>query len=96
MNCHRCGRAIARADDQTEVLGRHEHDVTNPHGHRFRIGCFSAAENLVSTTNPSSEWSWFPGTRWQAQACSTCGELVGWKFVRGEGEVFYGLIISEP
>ena len=65
--------------------------MENPDGQRFRVRCFSRADDLVTTTNLSSEWSWFPGYQWQTQACAGCGGLAGWKF-RREDQVFFALI----
>ena len=74
-----------------EVLGLHAHEAENPHGHRYRVRCFRRAGGLETTSNPSAEWSWFPGYRWESQACAGCGALAGWRFLR-EDDAFYALI----
>jgi hypothetical protein len=91
LRCAACGLAITRRDERLEILGLHEHVADNPHGHRYRVRCFASATNLETTTNPSSEWSWFPGYRWSVQVCRGCEAHLGWRFDR-EGDGFYGLI----
>jgi hypothetical protein len=94
LACAACRRRITRPSARIAIAGRHEHTCTNPHGFRYRIGCFAFAEGLAPFGNPSSYWSWFPGFSWQVQNCGGCRALLGWLFVRPD-ERFYGLILDE-
>ena len=91
--CRRCGAAVTSTGARIEVCGLHEHTCENPHGWVYRIGCFAVAEGCVPVSDPSSEWSWFPGWRWQIVHCRGCGEHLGWRFVRHDGS-FHGLILD--
>jgi hypothetical protein len=87
-----CGAKLAEAGHAVEILGRFEHECANPHGYTYRVGCYAAAAQVEIDSNPSSEWSWFPGWRWQVERCAGCGELAGWRFTRGDAS-FHGLIL---
>jgi hypothetical protein len=83
--CYACGAEVTDEEAAIEVCGLHRHTTTNPAGHGFVIRCFVAARGVTVVTNPSSEWSWFPGWRWQIEHCETCDAHLGWKFVRADG-----------
>jgi hypothetical protein len=91
--CSACGRRITTPEARIEIGGRHEHECVNPHGWRWRIGCFATAEGLVPEGAPERYWSWFPGFSWQVQNCASCGQLMGWAYREGE-QGFYGLIVA--
>jgi hypothetical protein len=92
--CSACGRRITTPAARIEVGGSHEHDCVNPHGWRWRIGCFAAAEGLVPEGAPESTWSWFPGFTWQIERCAACGQLMGWHYRSGTEPAFHGLILA--
>ena len=91
--CARCRSPITSTDLRIEVMGLHVHHCENPHGYVYDIGCFAAATGCVIVSNPSSEWSWFPGYRWQIEACARCREHLGWLFSRHDGS-FHGFIVD--
>jgi len=91
--CARCGNRITTAAARIPVLGREEHECTNPHGIRYRIGCFAAATGLVATGPPESAYTWFPGYRWQVQACGGCSDLAGWLYTSADHS-FHGLVLD--
>lgn len=99
LRCAACGSAITREAFRIEVQGSHEHRRSNPHGHRFRIGCFGEAAGCAAAGEPTAQWSWFAGYAWQIASCRACGEHLGWRFGTeqasgGAASVFYGLILA--
>jgi hypothetical protein len=93
LACAACRRRITSSAARIAVNGSHEHECENPHGYRYKIGCFAHAEGVVALGNASTYWSWFPGYSWQVQNCAGCGVLLGWLFAR-EGSRFWGLIVE--
>jgi hypothetical protein len=91
--CAACRRRITTPEARIEIAGRHDHECVNPHGWRWRIGCFAVAEGLVVVSDPDPTWSWFPGYTWQIQHCAGCGRLLGWLYRAGESS-FHGLILA--
>ncbi len=91
--CAACGHALTTLDARIEVSGRHEHTCENPAGIVFRVGCFAAVTGCEIGSNPSREWSWFPGFAWQIEHCARCRAHVGWRYVR-EDQSFHGLILD--
>jgi len=91
--CAACRRPITTDAARFEIGGRHEHECVNPHGWRWRIGCFAAAEGLAIVSEPESHWSWFPGYTWEIENCAGCGTLIGWRY-RAGGFMFHGLILA--
>jgi len=74
------------------INGRHEHAFFNPAGIAFEIRCFRQAPGTETQGDPTSDFSWFAGYRWQIALCTTCHTHLGWLFT-GSGS-FYGLIAS--
>ncbi len=68
----------------------HRHVKLNPHGHVFHIAIFEPVEGVFAVGQPSSQWSWFGGYRWQLAHCGGCQAHLGWKFT-GDGQ-FVGLV----
>jgi hypothetical protein len=93
LRCKACGRRITDDAARIEVHGAHEHRCENPHGYRYRVGCFAVAEGLDPWGNASTYWSWFPGYAWQVQHCASCQTLLGWLFTSADAR-FYGLILD--
>jgi len=90
--CARCRLRITSAGARIDVAGSHVHECVNPHGFRWRIGCFAVAEGLVVVSEPEAHWSWFPGYTWEIENCAGCRELLGWRYRSGDSS-FHGLIL---
>jgi hypothetical protein len=90
--CAACGHRVTSAAARSEVGGRHQHTAVNPHGFVFHFGCWSSAPGALGVSEPSPEWSWFPGHTWQIAVCAGCQAHLGWRF-RGEHH-FWGLIVD--
>src|SRR6185436_6667347 len=84
IRCARCGVVVTDEDERIAPLGLHVHECTNPAGVKFRVACFARAVNVHVVTNPSREWSWFPGFAWQIEHCDGCDTHIGWRYTRGE------------
>jgi hypothetical protein len=93
VRCAACDHELTTTEARIDMLGRHEHSAANPSGVTYTIGCFAVAPGTEIASNPSAEWSWFPGYRWQLANCAGCDVLVGWRYVREES-AFYGLILD--
>jgi len=91
--CALCSHVIARQADRIEVNGAHAHLLTNPHGFRFNVGCFSNALGCAISGDREAADSWFEGFCWRICSCEECHAHLGWYFDRGE-HYFYGLILS--
>ena len=91
--CTRCHFPITEAEARIEMLGRHEHRRSNPHGYHFRIGCFARAGGVVASGQSSSHFSWFPGYAWQVEICRQCQTHIGWHF-HGSDSAFHGLVLD--
>jgi hypothetical protein len=91
VECGACRAPVAAEDARLPMLGLDRHTCTNPAGVTFVVACFADAPGVRAVSNESSEWSWFPGYRWQLVACRRCGVHLGWRYVRKDGS-FYGLI----
>ncbi len=92
LACSSCLHAVTTSAARIEVGGRHEHSFVNPHGLRFRIGCFASAA-AVPVGEPSAYWTWFPGFRWQIAVCAGCSGHLGWRFLSADS-TFHGLILD--
>jgi len=91
LACARCGARITDDEARIEVCGLHRHTARNPGGYEYVVCCFAAAGNVRVVTNESSEWSWFPGWRWQVEHCEGCDEQLGWRYVQKDGS-FHGFV----
>lgn len=102
LYCAACHHKITQANYKISVQGKDEYTFFNPGGILFHIGCFQKAAGCIVQGVPTTEFSWFPGFAWQIAYCSACREHLGWLFLRGMGEYFFGLILvrlrsgSEP
>jgi hypothetical protein len=90
--CAACGLNITDREQSILVAGRHVHRCTNPAGFAFEIGCFRQAPGCVAAGEPTLEWTWFAGYRWQIALCRQCGVHLGWRYT-GE-DSFFGLILD--
>lgn len=91
--CGACGAVVTHRNARLEVQGAHVHLRQNPHGIRFRVGCFLEALGCVGWGPETTEWTWFPPHAWQVQLCVACGQHLGWQFHHGDSR-FYGLILD--
>ena len=92
--CSACGHRITDQAQRIEKNGAHEHVFVNPAGMRFRIGCFASADGGRADGEPTLEWTWFGGFRWQVASCGRCGVQVGWRYGNDAGAVFFGLVLD--
>lgn len=92
LHCRQCRRPITRPSERTEINHRHVHEYSNPHGFRFRIGCFRDAPGAVAHGESVDAWSWFPGYHWRLALCVGCHVHLGWHY--SGGEPFWGLILD--
>lgn len=93
LACAICGRRVTSTADRVSVAGGHEHTFTNPHGYRYRIGCFRRADGCVPIGDPSSFFTWFPPYAWQIENCVGCLSHLGWLFRHGT-DGFHGLVLD--
>jgi hypothetical protein len=93
LACAACRRPVTTPQAAIAIGGQHEHTRENPHGHRFRIGCFAVAHGLVPFGAASTYWSWFPGMAWQVAHCGGCRRHLGWRFASADAS-FHGLILD--
>jgi hypothetical protein len=88
--CSTCSAEITRRQHHIAVNGRHEHAFFNPAGIAFGIRCFRVAPGATPQGDPTAEFTWFSGYRWQIALCTACHAHLGWLFINGGS--FYGLI----
>jgi hypothetical protein len=95
LHCPSCDRVLADDAEAVERLGLYVHEGANPSGERFRFASYAVTSELAvkTTTNLSSEWSWFPRYQWQVVRCLGCAEHVGWRFHKHDDE-FFALILE--
>ena len=91
--CAACRHQVTTERERIEMLDRHEHTCTNPHGLAFRIGCFRQAPGCTGMGPRDSAFSWFPGYTWQIAVCGRCRTHLGWIF-RAGADCFHGLILD--
>jgi hypothetical protein len=92
--CRLCHGPVTSRGDAIEVEGRHQHTFFNPAGMLFEIGCFGAAPGCRVSGQPTAEFAWFAGYRWQYASCRSCDAHLGWFFSGGAGHAFHGLIVA--
>lgn len=90
--CAHCSAPITSRDQAIEINGRHEHAFFNPAGIAYEIRCFRRAPGCLIQGDPTSEFTWFAGYRWQFSLCATCLTHLGWFFSSRQDTPFYGLI----
>ena len=88
--CEVCRSLITTTAARLELFGGHVHTRINPAGYVFRLGLFADAPGVKSVTEPSHEFSWFPGYAWQIVVCRGCLEHLGWEF--GGEKRFFALL----
>jgi hypothetical protein len=93
--CRQCLSFITRPGYRIVINGTHHHTFANPYGIVFEIGCFKEAGGCAAAGAPSSEFTWFPGFKWQIALCASCMTHLGWRFVSAGSGIFYGLILDQ-
>lgn len=88
--CAVCQHLITSGGSAIRVEGEHSHIKVNPDGRKFLLRCFSSAVGCAMSGDPTPNFSWFAGYKWQFAHCSECGAQMGW-FYEGQSK-FYGLI----
>lgn len=89
--CSRCRSKITRVKYSLKVNSKSEHTFFNPQGVVFNISCFKQARGCKLYGEPTTEFSWFGGYRWQYALCANCHLHLGWHFSSSESS-FFGLI----
>lgn len=92
LRCCRCGHEVTREDARGEISGKHVHQLTNPFGFTFTVGCFWHAQGCQEFGPDVAADSWFPGYRWTLALCGGCGIHLGWRYT-GSGPTFHGLVL---
>lgn len=88
--CAACNTPITNVSHCVEVNGAHEHVFTNPAGYTFHIVCYIQAENIILSSSPTMQDTWFSDYAWQFASCMNCNEQLGWYFSNNDS--FYGFI----
>ncbi len=92
--CIACEHVIGHVNDRVDIMGAHEHSMTNPYGVTHTFGCYSEAPGVDLFGEPTAADTWFPGFSWRLACCEGCGQHMGWMFERNN-ESFCGLIVSQ-
>ncbi len=90
--CAACSAVITHQDQRLQINNRHEHAFFNPAGIAFEVRCFRQAPGATPHGEPSAEFTWFPGYRWQIVLCAACRTHLGWLFTASQS--FFGLIAN--
>nr|CRH05255.1 Conserved protein of unknown function. Similar to cereblon isoform 4 (modular protein) in MSR-1 [Candidatus Magnetococcus massalia] len=91
LRCAQCGFSITHTDWRLSIGGKQAHTLFNPQGSVFNLHTYSHAPGVIHLGEPSPEFTWFAGTRWQIVICKKCQSHIGWKF-SGKDAPFWGLI----
>src|SRR5690606_8667613 len=91
--CAACRHHVTTDREPIQMLDRHEHTSTNPHGIAYLVGCFRRAPGCAGVGPRDSAFSWFPGYTWQIALCQRCRAHLGWIF-RAGADSFHGLILD--
>jgi len=92
LYCAACGHLVTRERWRTSRDG-HEHKLINPLGQVFNVQCFEDAPGAGLTGEPTSQYTWFAGYRWQIALCRICDAHLGWRYIStGQSGTFFGLI----
>jgi hypothetical protein len=92
INCAMCGHLVTRGRWRLDIDG-HEHVFFNPAGRVFRVLCFREAPGAADQGDPTGEFTWFKGYKWNFAHCRGCNAHLGWRFTGTVAPpVFFGLI----
>lgn len=89
--CANCQHQITEHAAQMEFAGASTHVFTNPGGFTYEITMYAYADCVTHGPATTSD-TWFPGYAWQLALCSSCHELLGWRYRRSGSAAFFGLI----
>lgn len=92
--CANCGHAVTDQDARIVVNGTTEHDVVNPAGAGFHIGCFMTVVGCSTAGEPTTAFTWFPGFAWRLLYCGHCATHLGWRFDAGASDSFFALVLQ--
>jgi len=96
--CALCSNVVTEANMAIELGGNFRHQVTNPHGFEFTLGCYRQALGCNIQGQREHADSWFPGYQWRLANCADCLQHLGWYFdassSQAQGDFFYGLILD--
>ncbi len=92
--CRQCLQVITHPSLKIMINGAHEHTFANPHGIVFEIGCFKSAVGCGYIGEPSGDFTWFSGFKWQVAVCAACLTHMGWLFTSPGMGSFHGLILD--
>ncbi len=91
--CVLCSAVITTEGNRIEVAASHDHQLTNPAGYRFHVGCFDEALGCSMSGSATDADTWFAGYRWRIANCGQCSAQLGWFFDSGSHH-FFGLILD--
>ena len=94
LRCAACGCAITRNSYRVDVIGAHQHRLTNPYGIRFDVGCFDQAPGCTEVGAPTDEATWFTPYEWRTALCVQCRRHLGWGFQAKPRRPFFALILN--
>lgn len=95
LYCRDCGQIVTHEQERIEMAGSHIHNFINPHGLRYRIGCFSEAPGCLEIGEDTEEFTWFTGYAWKIVLCASCHRHLGWVFSSEKGGCFFGLVLMQ-
>jgi len=99
LSCILCSKQITRTESvlQMSMEGTCTTRM-NPAGVLHQLLTVAEARNIHVETEPSEEFSYFPGFGWSIIKCSRCGNHLGWQFTRVDESIqpniFFGLLRS--
>lgn len=91
--CAHCRHAITQERERIAMGGATEHELVNPHGFRFHVGCFRRAPGCTAVGAATLEHTWFDGYAWRIAQCAQCRTHLGWHYTAESGS-FFGLILD--
>lgn len=89
--CSLCQNHITKPKEKTSINNQHIYSFTNPQGITYDIKCYKTAPGCISFSQPTEQFTWFPGYAWEIIICSQCRMHLGWKYSSAKDN-FYGLI----
>ena len=90
LYCINCKLHITDLDLVFNINGSCIHTFTNPSGFVYTVNCYQVAQGCVLVGEPTEEYTWFKGYRWQIVMCQSCQLQLGWFFSNSES--FYAFI----
>lgn len=91
--CRFCLQPITNRGSALARNGFHLHTCSNPAGLIYTIGLFAEAPGCAVAGPLTLNYSWFSGYGWEIASCRNCFSHLGWRFRKGDSDLFFGLII---